>query len=196
MSGRIVSVQTKEKVKTLVEITLLSDGEKTKYTVSEGTYRKIGCPLSGEIIDGDSLEILSREDEERRALIKALSILSYADNNEHRLYTKLISHGFGKDAARAAVEECVRLGYIDEDRQLERYILKYHEELLGPKKIMAKLISRSYSASQISKMIRALEEEEKLDFTKAKKHLLATKLPEDASYEEKRKLLHKYGYIK
>ena len=45
-------------------------------------------------------------------------------------------------------------------------------------------------------MIRALEEEEKLDFTKTKKHLLATKLPEDASYEEKRKLLHKYGYIK
>ena len=198
VNGTVISIRTKGKNTTLVELSVLLDGEceKTKYTVSEGTYRKIGCPLSGDIIDGDSFDALEKDDGERRALMKALSILAYADNNERKLYTKLINHGFSRNYARFAVEECVRLGYIDEQRQLERLIVKYSGELLGPRKIMAKLVSRSYTPQQVSKMIRSLEEQEKIDFSKSKRILLETKLEEDASYEEKRKLLHKYGYIK
>ena len=192
----IISVRTKGKTVTLIELSIMLDGEKVKYTVSEGTYRKIGCPLSGDIIDGDSFEELARDDGERRALAKALSILAYTDNNEKRLYLKLVNHGFSSEYAKFAVEDCVRLGYIDEDKQLERLILKYHDELLGPKKIMAKLISRSYTPAQVSKMIRALEAQEKLDFVKSKKVLLKTKLQEDASYEDRCKLLYKYGYLK
>ena len=61
---------------------------------------------------------------------------------------------------------------------------------------MAKLAAKSYSASEISKMIKELEDCEKIDFKKSRAILLETKLPEGASYEETRKLLHKYGYIK
>ncbi len=196
MNGKIVSIRTKGKSTILVELTLLIDDNKVKYTVSEGTYRKVGCPLSDEIIDGDSLDMLAGEDEERRALMKALSILAYTDNNKRRLYTKLINRGFSKKVANATVLECVRLGYIDEERQLERLILKYSEELWGPKKIMAKLVAKSYSASEISKMIKALEDCGKIDFKKSRAILLEAKLPEGASYEETRKLLYKYGYIK
>ena len=194
MGGKILSIRTKGKTTSLVELTVLLDGEKTKYTLTEGTYRKIGCPLSGEIIDGDSFDTLSREDEERRALIKALAILAYADNSKQRLYSKLVTHGFSRDISKATVEECVRLGYINEDDQLERFILKYCDELLGKKKIMAKLASRSYTPSQISRAISSLESAGKIDFASSKKLLLETKLPSDASYEEKRKLLYKYGY--
>lgn len=196
MSGKILSIRTKGKATSLVELTVICDGEKTKYTISEGTYRKIGCPLSGEIIDGDSFDTLSREDEERRALIKALSILAYADNSQKRLFSKLVNHGFSRDVARSTVEECIRLGYINEDGQLERFILKYCEELFGPKKIMAKLATRGYSPSNISNMIRTLEAQGKIDFTETKRRLLSEKLPSDASYEERLKLLFKYGYAK
>ena len=196
MSGKILSIRTKGKSVTLIELTVLIGEKKEKYTISEGTYRKIGCPLSGEYIEDDSFDSVFREDEERRAMMKALAILGYADNNERRLYAKLIGHGFSKSAASFAVEECVRLGYIDEKRQLERLILKYHEELLGPGKIAAKLAAKSYSSSEISKMMRKLEDEEKLDFQKTRKLLLDTKLKEGATYEETRKLLYKYGYIK
>lgn len=196
MDGKLLSIRAKGKAGTLVELTILSGTEKTKYTISEGTYRRIGCPLSGEIIDGDSFDTLSKEDEERRALIKALAILAYADNSRQRLFTKLVNHGFSRDIARSTVEECVRLGYINEDAQLERFILRFSEELLGPKKIIAKLASRGYSPAQISKAIRVLEMQEKIDFTQSKKRLLSEKLPEGASYEERLKLLYKYGYTK
>ena len=179
-----------------MELTVLRGEEKTKYTVNEGTYRKIGAPLSGETIDGDSLDTLSKADGERRALIKALSILAYADNSERRLFSKLISHGFSREISEATVAECVRLGYINEEGQLNRYILKYCEELLGPKKILAKLASRGYSPSQISRAIKALEVRGEIDFTQSRRALLEKKLPPDASYEERRKLLFKYGYTK
>ena len=196
LDGKLLSIRTKGKTGTLVELTILLGTEKKKYTVSEGTYRRIGCPLSGEIIDGDSFDTLSRDDEERRALIKALAILAYADNSKQRLFTKLVSHGFSRDIASSTVEECVRLGYINEDAQLERFILRYYEQLLGPKKIIAKLASRSYSAAQISKIIRSLEAQDKIDFAQSKKRLIREKLDEGASYEERLKLLYKYGYTK
>jgi SOS response regulatory protein OraA/RecX len=108
----------------------------------------------------------------------------------------VVRHGFSRDIASSTVEECVRLGYINEDAQLERFILRYYEQLLGPKKIIAKLASRSYSAAQISKAIRSLEAQEKIDFAQSKKRLIREKLDEGASYEERLKLLYKYGYTK
>ena len=191
---KILSVRTKEKGSPLVILTAEEEGKKIKYTITEGTYRKIGCPLSGEIVDEDSIAIITKEDEERRALAKALSLLGYTDNNERQLLRKLVLSGFSREAARYAIEECVRLGYIDEEKQLERLVLKYYGELLGPKKIMAKLISKLYTRGAISRAIQDLTERGEIDFRESKKALLRDKLPEGASYEEKYKLLSRYGY--
>ena len=78
----ILSVRSKEGTVPLVVIDGESDGKKTKYTITEGTYREIGCPLSGEVLEDEEAELLVKRDEERRALAKALSILAYADNGE------------------------------------------------------------------------------------------------------------------
>ncbi|MBQ9070082.1 MAG: RecX family transcriptional regulator [Clostridia bacterium] len=196
MGNKVLSVRTKEKKTPLVVIDLLVGEEHKKYTVSEGTYREIGCPLSGEEIDASSLDAIAREDEERRALAKALRLLSYTDNSERQLKQKLIMASFSKFSAEAAVKECVRLGYINEERQLERLVLSYATSLFGPRKIMAKLIARSYSTEQIIKAITSLEDDGKIDFKKSKEALIRTKLPENADYQEKRKLLYKYGYSK
>ena len=196
MTYEILSVKSKDKKSTLVQIELLRENERKKYVVSEGTYREIGCPLSGEEIDEDSIAALAEEDERRRALLKALNILSYADNNERTLKRKLITAGFSIAAAESALRECVSLGYVNEEKQLEHLILKYNRELYGPKKIVAKLSSRSYLAKDVIKVIRSLEEAGEIDFAKSKQSLIKTKLPENATYEERMKLLYKYGYIK
>ena len=196
MSCKILSVGAKEGKAPLVIITALTDQKRVRYTISEGTYREIGCPLSGEEIDADALFIMCLEDEKRRALQKSLNVLSLADNNKKTLLFKLRSAGFSREASEYAITECVMRGYIDEARQTERLILKYYSELLGPYKIRAKLTAKRYSPSLISETLRTLEEKGEINFKENSKALISSKLGTDAGYEEKMKLLHKYGYIR
>ena len=196
MSCRILSVGAKEGKTPLVVITALTDDKKQKYVISEGTYREIGCPLSGEEISSENLYTLVFEDEKRRALQKALNVLSFADNNKRSLTQKLLRAGFSRDAVDYALKECVMLGYVDEDRQAERLVTKYASELLGPYKITAKLAAKYYPASTVAKAMRRLEERGELDFKKNKAELISLKLGENAAYDEKMKLLYKYGYLR
>ncbi len=196
MKSRILSVGAKEGKTPLVIITALTDEKNQRYVISEGTYREIGCPLSGEEIDGERFSILSSEDEKRRALAKSLSVLSYTDNNKRALTGKLMRAGFSREAIEYAVTECVMHGYIDEERQAERLVMKHYAELLGPHKIKAKLVARQFSPTLISKTVRALEERGEIDFRENRARLIREKLGEDASYDDKMKLLYKYGYIR
>ena len=191
----ILSVRSKEGTVPLVVIDGESDGKKTKYTITEGTYREIGCPLSGEVLEGDEAELLIRRDEERRALAKALSILTYADNGENQLKIKLMRHGFSKSAIDETVKECVRRGYIDDLRIIENAVLKLAADYQGKKKIIAKLTAKGFSAGAVMKTVVRLEAEGKIDFTEARRRLITEKLPPESTKEEKLKLLHRYGYI-
>ena len=195
MTCKILSVGAKEGKTPLVVITALTDQKRVRYTISEGTYREIGCPLSGEEIEGESLTLMCLEDEKRRALQKSLNVLSLADNNQRTLLFKLRSAGFSREACEYAITECVMRGYIDEKRQAERLVLKYYSELLGPYKIKAKLAAKRYSPSLISATLRTLEEKGEINFKENSKTLISSKLGADAEYEDKMKLLHKYGYI-
>lgn len=165
-----------------------------KYTISEGTYRRIGCPLSGDYLDEDDMRAIAREDGERRALARALKILSYADNSEKRLYTKLITAGFEPTYAKFATEECVRLGYLCEKSQLERFTVRLAEELWGPKKIMARLISRGYARDDIRQAIERLTDSGVIDFQQSRSKLIEKKLGDNFTAEDKHKLFKKYGY--
>ena len=193
MQGTVISVKPADKKGSAVKIELSLGGEKRIYTVSEGTYREIGCPLSAELIDADALELLEGEDRRRRAMKKALNILAYADNNSKNLYRKLIIAGFSKDEASLTVKECIRLGYIDEAGQIERLIIRCCEsELLGPAKIFAKLAAKGYKPAEISEVMNRLREAGEIDFTESRRRLIEKKRPE--TYEERQKLLYKYGY--
>ena len=170
MTCKILSVGAKEGKTPLVVITALTDQKRVRYTISEGTYREIGCPLSGEEIEGESLTLMCLEDEKRRALQKSLNVLSLADNNQRTLLFKLRSAGFSREACEYAITECVMRGYIDEKRQAERLVLKYYSELLGPYKIKAKLAAKRYSPSLISATLRALEEKGEINFKENSKN--------------------------
>ena len=196
MDARVLSIKTKESKSMLVELTVEINREKKKYIINEGTYRKIGCPLSDDLIDEDALEHIRGEDERRRALKKALNVLSFSDNSESKLREKLYRAGFSSSAANFAIEQCCSLGYIDELRQIERLVMREYSYLFGPKKILYKLSHRGYSTKKILSVISSLKENGKIDFDKTKQELLNTKLESDASYEEKMKLLQKYGYVK
>lgn len=194
--ARILSVRSKGEKTVLVTLDIEIDGIRKKYTVSEGTYREIGCPLSGEEAEEDTLCRILDEDEERRAMAKALRILAYADNTESALRRKLITAGFGKSCASEAVKECVRLGYINEERQAKHTVSTLARELYGPYKMLAKLLARGYTPSIAKKIIAEMESSGEIDFKNMKQELLLKKLPEGSEYAERQKLLRKYGYTK
>ena len=169
------------------------DGEALKLSVSKQTYSSIGEPMQGEELREEELAEARLSDGEYRAMKKALSLLSFADNNRKNLYLKLLRLGFEKQISAQTVRECVRLGYIDERRQLCRLVAEEaNRKLHGPRLIRPRLYSKGYSAADIDLVIETLVASGEVDFLSnfdflCKKHSADTE-------EERLALRYKYGY--
>ena len=177
-----------------VQLTLLFGEEKRVITVSENIYRGIGLPLVGDELDGEELEMLLRESELREAELRALRLLEYSDASEAELKRKLRARGISREAAEAAAEKMVALGYINEERHLRDLIEREaNSNLRGPKRIAAKLVSRGYSPSKISAAMNELVNEGRIDFKENARRLIEKK-GSALSREEIKKLLYTNGY--
>lgn len=176
-------------------IGIASDTEKEKLYISRTEYARCGAPEKGEKIDEDTYYRMARYDEYHKAKKKAISILTYGDNNQKNLIRKLRIAGFAPDLAEVICREMVSLGYINEEDQLERLILsEANEKLQGPNKIFAKLTAKGYSSPDIRKVMNELVERGEINFKNNAYRLIEKKLPKDATPEEKKTLLYKNGY--
>ena len=178
----------------LLTLGIDGDGESVRFTVSASAYAAVGRPTVGEELSEHVYAELSYADELYRAEKKALSLLSFADNNERTLMQKLLRAGFCRDVAQSVCERMVMLGYVDEERQLERLILKgANEALLSERRISEKLRAKGYGSSLISRVMTRLVSTGEIDFSENRERLLS-RLPGDATDEERIKLLYKHGY--
>ena len=195
MNFKLTGLKAYDKKRTKIKLLLKSDdGVSAEYIISEGTYREIGCPLSGDLIPEELLEAVSEEDEAIRADKKASAILAFADNSTARLKMKLRRAGFSAKATEKAVESLTRAGLLDDRRQVKLRIENlWRYKLLGPARIIAKLSAEGYSVTLIKSSIKDLEASVEIDFKKSKHALLEKHAPD--SYEERQKLLYKYGNI-
>ena len=197
MNSELIRVRTKHSRdgKTIrIILVIRTDEKETEYTINEGTYREIGCPLSGDTINPEDLALISRRDEERRARRAALGILGYGDNSESRLKLKLSRHGVRPAVSEEIAREMVSLGYINEDRQITSLVMKYQASLVGRKKIVARLIGKGYRKSDVDRVIESLVSSEEIDFKKNAKKLIEQKLNAPYTKEDVKKLLYKNGY--
>lgn len=171
----------------------VGDGEDTaRYSLSAATVQSLGL-VRGLELDDEVLDAIAHEDASYRCMKRALSLLSYGDNTRSALYMKLLRAGFSRDIAKSCIEECMRLGYIDERRQIERAVLsEANRSLRGRSYITKKLISKGYSSADISEVTDELISRGELDFS-ASFELLCEKKGA-ATEEERRALLYKYGY--
>ncbi len=176
-----------------ISIGLVTDGKRECYTVTNTLYGEIGSPIKGDGLDGDTLKVLIEDDERFRALRRALSLLSYADNSERTLTLKLLRAGFSRSAVRFAVEDCVAHGYINEREQLMRLVsVLANSKLRGPMYIKQSLMGKGYSAQDIDAAIHGLCEKGEIDF-KESLHRLAEKMGANDP-EARRALAYKYGF--
>ncbi len=170
-----------------------ADGDVSRYSVSENTASVLGLRRGVEISDRE-LSDIRLDDERFRAMKRALSLLSYADNTAKALYMKLVRAGFSGEVSRECVDECIRLGYIDERRQLERAILcEANGQLRGKRYIIRKLSSKGYRAGLIAELTDELAERGEIDFA-ANFRLLCDRRGA-ISDDEVRALAYKHGFF-
>ncbi len=174
----------------------LSDPEE-RYTVGQALYHEIGEVRGGDPLSEDTVARIRYEDECRRARKAALSLLSYADNSRRRLLEKLLRKGISFSVAQQTVEDMVREGLLLESRQLEYAVLSLAEHrLFGPYRILRDLVAKGYKSEDVREALHAALERGDVDFSKNAALLIAKKLGDMPSSDEKRKLLFTYGYKK
>ena len=172
----------------------VNDGDdEAVYTVSESTYLELGCPVSGLEIDSAVLGTVRFEDECYRALKSAMAYLSHSDKSRLELKMKLVHAGISREAADIALDRLTELGYLDEERQLERAVEREaNYKLRGRYYIKRKLSAKGYSSSAINRAIERLTDRGEVDFA-ANLETLAQK--RGATSEEDRYALeYKFGY--
>ena len=177
-------------------VLLIDSGEgAVAYTVPTSVYFSVGSPITGQTLSEDDLISVKYSDECYRATKKALSLLAFSDNNVKNLKAKLVRAGFSREVADEAVLEMQRNGYINERRQLERLIIsEATSKLVGPAKIIPKLVAKGYKRSDVVDVIDELTEDGKIDFEKIKHTLIEKKLGADPDSPEVRMLLYKSGF--
>ena len=173
-----------------------SDSEETiRLTVSHTQSPHTRMICVGDELSDVEYEEVALSDEEYRARKYALSLLALADNNEKTLKRKLVSRGIGRDVAERVCEQMVSLGYINEERQLERLILSdANSKFYGPSKIIMRLAAKGYSASDVRTVMHRLVDSGEIDFTERARALIEKTYPDGASAEDKKKTLYKHGY--
>lgn len=171
------------------------EGESARYTVNLSTFDQIFTPSVGDFLDEEQMSAIRYCDELIRAKKKALSILSYADNNRKNLAAKLHRAGFNRDIVGEVCDEMISLGYIDERDQIERLIrLEADRKLRGPGRIIPALAAKGYSPSLIREVMGELVNSGEIDFRKNAELLLDKKLPNGGNDDEKKTILYKNGY--
>ena len=176
-----------------IQIGTLSDDEECTYTVSEATYLALGCPRAGAEIGDVDFSSVRFEDECYRALRRAMGYLSMSDKSGYELKMKLIRQGFSSDSSEMAIERLATLGYLDEDRQLQRAVEREaNYKLRGKYYIKRKLAAKGYSGSSINRAIERLTESGEVDF--AKNFELLAEKKGASSDEDRRTLEYKFGY--
>lgn len=170
------------------------DGEVNRYSVAESLCFRLSLAVGDEITDEALSEILA-SDREYRATKKALSLLSISDTSERALVLKLRRAGYARELSEEVAREMVRLGYVDEGRQLTRLVLsEANESLRGPMKIVPKLAAKGYSPSRVREVLYRLIDEGEVSLADNARRLIEKKLPAGYTAEERRSLLYKYGY--
>ena len=171
------------------------EGEETVlYTVNAETYEAVGSPAPRCHLTESQLSAIKYTDSLIRAKKKALSLLAFSDNNRRTLMTKLLRAGFSREISESVVSEMVALGYVNEERQLERLIIAEAKlKLQGRRKFIPKLVAKGYERALVDSVLEKLLESGEIDFDIIAEELVAKKLGDDPNPEAVRILLYKNG---
>ena len=179
----------------LYVLTVEHEGVRERLTLPDAAYAEAGLPAVGEALDAEAYAVLKTASDRRASLLCALNTLSYGDKSRRELYRKLREKGYDRETAEDATLEAVRLGYIDEERQLRHIIPRLaNEKLHGARRILPELVNKGYQNSQIRVILSELVEKGEINFKENFERLLVKTRTDPHDVEARRKLAFRYGY--
>ena len=191
---KLISIRP-SKYEGLYVYTLEHEGQRERYTLPDRIYEQLGCPAVGSLLDSDTCEQFRAAGAAREALAAALRTLAYGDRSQRELIDKLVHKGYSRALATETAEEAVRLGYINEERQLlNRIPYLANQKLYGARRIIPYLVNKGYHSSQIRAILSRLVEEGEINFKTNFSRLLEKTKTDPADFEARRALAYRYGY--
>ena len=169
-----------------------SGDREQSYRISAERYAEAGFPEPEDVLEGDGLYELIREEEEKRAYERAVRILASGDNTRLLLLRKLRERGFDARAAESAVDRLVFEGYLREQDMLLRQFAVFKKRLWGPRKYLPALLSKGFSRELIERVREQARNEGVYDEEGVKAELLGRFSPNGVA--EEKALLYKYGF--
>ncbi len=142
----------------------------------------------------EEYQMLVEDIDAKEALERASSILAIADQSERALREKLLAKGFTPQAIDLAIKELLLKGYLCEERQLSRFLELASKKGKGMKKLYRMFLSRGYTREKINQAIQKASESGVYRESEVFLRLCQSKLPCDATEEEKETLAVRYGF--
>ncbi|MHB8840469.1 MAG: regulatory protein RecX [Candidatus Aquicultor sp.] len=164
----------------------------TETIIEAGLYR-------GQQLAPSELETLDFSLEKRRAVNRAVLLLSYRARSEHEVSQRLKTAGFDPEIISDAINELRRLGYLNDDDFAQSWTKsRMTSKLYGPKRIKQELKQKGIADEIIAEKLEETASPDK-EYELAKK-LAETKVPtykdldKNASFRRLSQFLLRRGY--
>ncbi|MCP4691531.1 MAG: regulatory protein RecX, partial [Desulfobacterales bacterium] len=95
----------------------------------------------------------------KKAMAAAVRLLGARDHGAHELKQKLKARKFGADAIAHVLEECRRLGYIDDVRCCERYYDELTAKGYGSRRVRSTMRDKGFAEDVIDEIFSLSREE-------------------------------------
>lgn len=199
MPARVLQVSAPAMNGTLRVTVLIEDfagNTRRTFCLGAAAYEALGAPAAGTAVEDETLAALAEAEGEVRAVSRAESLLAYGDNSANGLCRKLRRRGYSQQSAEAAVGRMLQKGYIREEEQAYRLVLRdANSKLWGPRRILGDLLQKGYPAALSRSAIAQAQENGDVDFAACRQALLLKKFKgEPPDPAAKRRTLYQYGY--
>jgi SOS response regulatory protein OraA/RecX len=165
------------------------------FIISSAAYLRLGLEVC--VSDTEQYDTVSHEADVWCATKKALHLLGYGACSKKALRIKLVSKGFGKHIAEAAVDALSRRGLVCENDDAARVAEKMAAKLWGKKRIASGLYEKGYSSESVKNALDSLEDNG-IDYIENCRKLIDTRYTIDTDDNDgQRKIfaaLMRYGY--
>jgi regulatory protein len=94
-----------------------------------------------------------KQEPDKKCLDAALRLLTSRDHSCAELAQKLKQRGFGTQDTKQAIDECIRFGYLDDERFSLTFLRQLVRKGYGPKQIQQRMRSKGISDATIAEVL-------------------------------------------